>query len=112
MWSLIHFRHHFGIRKNDPGKIAPEKKFSPVKLPPEIRPSRKVTSRKISTTNITLKSGLHKKDFLSTIFQSKILIKTKKPDASSFYGFSKKLEDITVNGSLTDSPWHGSSLSQ
>ena len=33
-----------------------------------------------------------------------VLIKTRKPDTNSFRRFSKNLEDITINGSLADSP--------
>ena len=39
-------------------------------------------------------------------------IKTRKPDTNSFRSFSKNSEDITINGSQTDSPEHGSSLGQ
>ena len=61
-------------------------------------------NKKFSTTKINLKSGLNEKDFLATVFQSKILPKNRKPDTSSFRSFSKNLEDITINGSLTDIP--------
>ena len=61
-------------------------------------------NKKFSTTKINLKSGLNEKDFLTTVFQSKILPKNRKLDTSSFRSFSKNLEDITINGSLTDIP--------
>ena len=60
--------------------------------------------KKFSTTNVNWKSGLNEKYFLATMFQSKILIKTRKPDTSSFRSFSENLKDITISGSLTDSP--------
>ena len=45
-------------------------------------------NKKFSTTKINLKSGLNEKDFLATVFQSKILPKNRKPDTSNFRSFS------------------------
>ena len=47
------------------------------------------------------KSGLTEKYFFVTIFKSKIWEKTTSFDTTSFRGFSKNLEDITIKRILT-----------
>ena len=55
-------------------------------------------NKKFSTTNVNCKSGLTEKYVLATIFQSKIWVKTRSFDTSSFRRFSKNPEDILERG--------------
>ena len=96
--KLIKTRSLHSPRKNTSWKTVPGK--SRRKNPEKINPLMKNTfyiilviflllrNKKFNTTKINLKSGLNEKDFLTTVFQSKILPKNRKPDTSSFRSFS------------------------